>query len=67
MTALAQARKSSEREQAALLEAQKSDDLEQAATLEVTRVAERERYMIELMTTASHEVAGTHLFPNLPG
>jgi multidrug efflux pump subunit AcrA (membrane-fusion protein) len=59
MTALDQARKSSEREQAALLQAQDSANLEKAATLEATRATERENYMIELMTDASQDMAGT--------
>jgi hypothetical protein len=64
MTALDQAKKSSEREQAALLQAQQSADLEKAATLEVTRAAQRENYMIDLMTNASQDMAGTLSFPN---
>jgi hypothetical protein len=63
MTALDQAKKSSEREQAALLQAQQSADLEKAATLEVTRAAQRENYMIDLMTNASQDMAGTLSFP----
>jgi hypothetical protein len=64
MTTLDQERKSSECEQAALLQAQESANLEQAATLEATRAVEHESYMIELMTTTSQDVVGTHLFPN---
>ena len=64
MTALDQARKSSDREQAALLQAQTSANLEKTATLKATRAAERENYMLELMTTASQDVAGTLPFPN---
>ncbi len=64
MNALDQARKSSDREQAALLQAQTSANLEKTATLKATRAAERENYMLELMTTASQDVAGTLPFPN---
>ena len=64
MTALDQARKSSEREQTALIQAQESAHLEQAATLKAARAAERENYMLELMIAASQNMAGTHLFPN---
>lgn len=60
MIALDQGRKSLEREKLASLEAQKSANLEQIATAEATRAAEREQYMIELMTTASQDVAGTY-------
>jgi hypothetical protein len=64
VTALDQARKSSDREQAALLQTQEARDLEKAATLSATRSAERESYMLDLMTDASLDMAGESPFPN---
>lgn len=63
MTGLDQARKSSDREQAALLQAQESLNLEKATTLKATRSAERENYMLDLMTDASQDMAGAPPFP----
>jgi multidrug efflux pump subunit AcrA (membrane-fusion protein) len=62
VTALDQAKKSFEREQAAILQTQKSLDLEKAATLKATRSAERESYMLDLMTDASEDMAGALSF-----
>ena len=59
MTALDQARKSSDREQTALLQAHESLKSEEAAAAKATRSAERENYMLDLMTDASQDMAGT--------
>ena len=59
MTALDQARKSSDREQTALLQAHESLKLEGAATAKATCSAERENYILDLMTDASQDMAGT--------
>ena len=59
VTALDQARKSSDREQTALLQAHESLKSEEAATAKATRSAERENYMLDLMTDASQDMAGT--------
>ncbi|KAM0839812.1 hypothetical protein ACQ4PT_060052 [Festuca glaucescens] len=61
MTALEQARKSSDREQTALLQAQESLKSEKAATAKAIRSAERENYMLDLMTDASQDMAGSFL------
>jgi hypothetical protein len=63
MTALEQARKSSDREQAALLRVQESLESEKTVNAKATRSAERENYMLDLMTDASQDMAGTILFP----
>ena len=58
MTALDQARKSSDREQTALLQAHESLKSEKAAAAKAIRSAERENYMLDLMTDASQDMAG---------
>ena len=58
LTALAQAKKSSDREGAALLQAKESAESAQAALLKSTQAANREGYMLELMTTASQDMIG---------
>jgi hypothetical protein len=58
-TALEQSRKSSDREQATLLRAQESLELEKIATAKATRAAERENYMLDLMSRSIHDMAGT--------
>ena len=63
VTALDQARKSSDREQTALLQAQESLKSEEAAIAKATRSAERENYMLDLMTDASQDMAGAFPFP----
>lgn len=63
MTALDQARKSSDRDQAAVLRAQEFLKSEEAAIAKATRSAERENYMLDLMIDASQDMAGTILFP----
>jgi hypothetical protein len=59
MTALEQARKSADREQSALRQAQESLELEKTATSNTARSAQRENYMLDLMTDASQDMAGT--------
>ena len=59
MTALEQARKSSDREQSALRQAQESLELEKTATSNAARSAQRENYMLDLMTDGSQDMAGT--------
>jgi hypothetical protein len=66
MTALDQAKKSAEREQTALLQTQKSLDLEKAATSQAKRAAERENYLLDLMTDASEDMAGMLPFSCCP-
>jgi multidrug efflux pump subunit AcrA (membrane-fusion protein) len=58
MTALDQARNSSDSEQAALLQAQESLNLGKTATSKAARSAEHENYMFDLMTDASQDMAG---------
>ena len=59
VTALEQARKSSDREQTALRQAQESLELEKTATSNAARSGQRENYMLDLMTDASQDMAGT--------
>jgi hypothetical protein len=59
MTALEQARKSADREQSALRQAQESLELEKTATFDAARSAQHENYMLDLMTDASQDMAGT--------
>ena len=61
MTALDQAKKSSDRERAAILQAEQSAEFERSATLKLAQAGSREEYMLELMTTASQDVAGALL------
>ena len=58
LSALAQAKKSSEREEAALVQARESVESAQIATLKLNQAAQREEYMLELMTTASQDMMG---------
>ena len=55
LTAIAQSKKSSEREEAALLQTKESTEAAQIATAKLTQVVDRELYMLELMTTSSQE------------
>jgi hypothetical protein len=64
VTALDQARKSSDREQAALFQAPEARNLEKATTLRDTCSAERESYMLDFMTDASQDMTGEPLLPN---
>jgi hypothetical protein len=61
MTTLEQTRKSSNREQIALHRAKESFELKEAATSNATRSAQRENYMLDLMTDASQDMAGMSL------
>ena len=58
LTALTQAKKSSEREENALLQAKESVESAQVAALRMSQAASREKYMLELMTTASQDIIG---------
>jgi hypothetical protein len=58
MIALEQARKSLDREQSALRQAQESLELEKTATSNAAQSAQRENYMLDLMTDASQDMAG---------
>ena len=58
MIVLDQSRKSSEREQAALRQAQEALELKETTTANATRSAQRESYMLDLMTDASQDMAG---------
>jgi hypothetical protein len=55
---LEQSRKSSDRERAALQRAQEALELKETATADAARSAQRENYMLDLMTDASHDMAG---------
>jgi hypothetical protein len=65
MTALEQARKSSDREQSALRQAQKSLELEKIATSNAALSAQCKNYILDPMTDASQEMAGTLFLPYL--
>ena len=58
VTVLEQSRKSSDREQTALRQAQESLELEKTTTSNTARSAQRENYMLDLMTDASQDMAG---------
>ena len=62
MIVLDQSRKSSEREQAALRQAQEALELKETATANSAWSAQREGYMLDLMSDASQDMAGTLLF-----
>ena len=57
VTVLDQSRKSSDREQAALRQAHEALELKETATASATRSAQRENYMLDLMTDASQDMA----------
>ena len=59
-----QSRKSSDREQAALRQAQESLELKEIATANAARSAQRESYMLDLMTDASQDMDGMLLLSN---
>ena len=58
VTVLEQSRKSSDREQTALRQAQEALELKETATANAARSAQRESYMLDLMTDASQDMAG---------
>ena len=58
LTAIAQAKNSTEREEAALLEAKESTEGAHVVAVKLTQAMDREAYMLELMTTASQELIG---------
>jgi hypothetical protein len=53
-----QSRKSSDRERATLQQAQEALALKEIATVDAARSAQRENYMLDLMTDSSHDMAG---------
>jgi hypothetical protein len=59
MTALEHVRKSSDWEQTALRQAQESLEPGKTATSNAARSIQRENYMLDLMTDASQDMAGT--------
>ncbi|KAM0893482.1 hypothetical protein ACQ4PT_025098 [Festuca glaucescens] len=61
VTILEQSRKSSDREQTALRQAQEALELKETATSNAARSAQRESYMLDLMTDASQDMAGAFL------
>ena len=56
LTAIAQSKRSSEREEAALLQAKESTEAAQIATMKLIQAMDRELYMLELMTSSSQEL-----------
>jgi hypothetical protein len=59
ITVMDQSRKSSEREKMALHQAQEALELKEAAVAEALLATSRENYMLDLMTDASLDMAGT--------
>jgi hypothetical protein len=53
-----QSRKSSDREQAALRQGQEALEMKETATANAAQSAQRENYMLDLMTDASQDMAG---------
>jgi hypothetical protein len=53
-----QSRKSSDRKEAALRQAQEALELKESATTKVSGAAQRESYMLDLMTDATQDMAG---------
>ena len=66
VTVLEQSRKSSDREQTALRQAQEALELKETATANAAQSAQRENYMLDLMTDASQDMAGTLLLSRRP-
>jgi hypothetical protein len=58
VTVLDQSRKSSDREQAALRQAHRTLELKETTTASATQSAQRESYMLDLMTDASQDMVG---------
>jgi hypothetical protein len=56
-----QSRKSLDREEASLRQAQEALELKESTTANASRAAQRESYMLDLMTDASQDMAGTLL------
>jgi hypothetical protein len=61
VTVMDHSHKSSDCEQAALRQAQEALELKESATANVWRSAQRESYILDLMTDASQDMAGTLL------
>jgi hypothetical protein len=57
--ALEQSRKSLDREQAALRQAKESSELKKIATADADVASRHENYMLDLMTDANQDMAGT--------
>jgi hypothetical protein len=57
---LEQSRKSSDREQAALRQAKEFFELKEVATADAAAASRCENYMLNLMTDASQDMAGTY-------
>ena len=58
LTAIAQTKKLSDREEAARLQAKESDEAAHIATVKLTQAVDRELYLLELMTSSSQEMIG---------
>ena len=58
LTAIAQSKKLSDREEAARLRAKESDEAAHIATAKLTQAVDRESYLLELMTSSSQELIG---------
>jgi hypothetical protein len=65
ITVMDQSRKSSEREKTALQQAQEALVLKEIAVAEALQATTRENYMLDLMTDAGLDMAGTFHFPLL--
>jgi hypothetical protein len=59
VTIMDQSRKSSDREKAALRQAQEALELKETTVAEALRATTRANYMLDLMTEASQDMAGT--------
>ena len=66
VTVLEQSRKSSDREQADLRQAQESLELKETVTANAARSAQRENYVLDLMTDASQDMASMLLLSRRP-
>ena len=58
LTAIAQSKKLSDREETARLQAKESTEAAQIATAKLTQAIDRESYLLELMTSSSQELIG---------
>ena len=65
LAAIAQSKKSSEREETALLQAKEAIEAAQISAVKLTQAIDRELYMLELMTTASQDLIG-EIFSGAP-
>ena len=67
LAAVAQSKKLSDREEASRKRAAESDEAARAATARLTQAAERETYLLELMTSSSQELTGEVFVVRLRG